>query len=56
MEENTVTTEKVDSSKRVRSSFTMDKAVFSVLKARSEKDAVSVSAVIEQAVSQFLGV
>jgi hypothetical protein len=59
-EENVSTetvTERVSSkAKKVRSSFTMDEEVMEVLKAKSKSDDVSVSMLIEQAVSQFLGV
>jgi hypothetical protein len=53
----TVATESTEnSSKRVRSSFTMDKTVMDALKAKAVTEDVSVSSVIEKAVAQYLGV
>lgn len=56
-EENTTETNSItESNKRVRSSFTMSKSVMSALKKKAVDDGLSVSTVIEKAVSAYVGV
>lgn len=57
-EENTTVTESTEnnnSSRRVRSSFTMAREVMDALKAKAVAEDLSVSAVIEKAVAQYVG-